>query len=104
MTARIYRPAKTAMQSGRRKSSRWLLEYERQTPMHVDPLMGWQGSSDISGQVRLTFSSRAAAEEYARRHNLDYTLIDTPPGEGRSRRGVSYADNFRHDRKIPWTH
>ncbi len=101
LQARIYRPAKTAMQSGQRKAARWILEYEPRSRPPIDPLMGWAGSSDTTGQIRLTFSSRQEAEAYARRRNLNYVIVDKP---ARKRHIVSYSDNFRFDRKVPWTH
>ncbi|MEN0001274.1 MAG: ETC complex I subunit [Pseudomonadota bacterium] len=99
--ARIYRPAKTAMQSGKGKAVRWLLEFDRSSAKRVEPLMGYTSSSDTSTQVKLYFDSKDEAVSYAKKHGLAYRLIE--PKEPRRRR-VAYADNFNFDRKQPWTH
>lgn len=91
--ARIYQPAKTAMQSGRAKTRDWLLEYAP-TPKQVDPLTGWTGSVDTLGQVRLRFPTREAAEEFAREKGLSYEVELPKPRKPRLK---SYADNFRFD-------
>ncbi len=96
MTARIYKPAKTAMQSGRAKTHLWLLEYEPASPKVVDPLMGWTGSSDMKAdQLRLKFETREAAIDYAERHGIDYRVEDQ---HERRIKPKSYADNFRWQR------
>ncbi len=101
MQARIYRPAKTAMQSGRAGSKDWVLEFEPESARRVEPLMGWTSSGDMRGQVRLNFETKEDAIGYARRQGLMYTLEE--PRERRPRR-KAYADNFRTGRAIPWTH
>ena len=96
MTARIYCPAKTAMQSGRAKSRRWLLEFAAQHAKTADPLMGWTSSSDMKAdELRLWFASREEAVAYAERHGIDYRVE-----QHNSRRiePKSYADNFRWQR------
>ncbi len=96
MTARIYRPTKTAMQSGRAKTRAWVLEFERRTASTIDPLMGWTGSADmLADQVRLTFDTREQAEDYARRQGIDYVVDEPKAGTTRPK---SYASNFRWDR------
>ena len=90
--ARIYRPAKTAMQSGRANTRDWILEFEPGEAQSPDPLMGWAGSHDTLRQVQLKFASRGAAEEYARRKRLRYEVEGE---EIRRTRIKSYADNFR---------
>ncbi len=96
MTARIYKPAKTAMQSGRAKTHLWLLEYEPASPKVVDPLMGWTGSSDMKAdQLHLKFETREAAIDYAERHGIDYRVEDQ---HERRIKPKSYADNFRWQR------
>jgi len=96
MTARIYKPAKTAMQSGRAKTHLWVLVYEPATPKFVDPLMGWTGSSDMKAdELRLEFESREAAIDYAERHGIAYRVEDQ---HDRRVRPKSYADNFRWQR------
>lgn len=89
--ARIYQPAKTAMQSGQAKTRFWLLEY---TPVRkfADPLMGWTGSSNTLQQLRLRFPSQEAAISYAKKHGIPYEL-EAPRSRGFKKK--SYADNFR---------
>ena len=101
MQARIYRPAKTAMQSGRAGSKDWVLEFEPESARRVEPLMGWTSSGDMRGQVRLRFETREEAIAYARRQGLMYALEE--PRERRPRL-KAYADNFRTGRAMPWTH
>lgn len=101
MLARIYRPAKTAMQSGRAKTERWVLEFEPELARTIDPLMGWTSSSDMNQEIRLTFDTREEAIAYAKAHKIPHQVIE--PKE-RRRKVKSYADNFAFDRKQPWTH
>ena len=101
MVARIYRPAKTAMQSGRAKTKRWVLDYEPESPREVEPLMGYTSSVDMKGQIRLFFDSREDAEAYAKAHGIPYRVIEA---HKRKTRSMAYADNFRYDRVTPWTH
>jgi hypothetical protein len=89
--ARIYRPAKTAMQSGRGNTKAWVLEFEP-LPKGHDPLMGWISSSDTRGQVRLRFATKEEALAYASRRRLDVQVEE--PHERRIK-PKSYADNFR---------
>ena len=90
--ARIYRPAKTAMQSGRANTKAWILEFEPQARKGHDPLMGWVGSADMNGQVRLRFATKEEALTFARRRGLD---VDVEEPHVRRIRPKSYADNFR---------
>jgi hypothetical protein len=92
MQARIYQPAKNAMQSGRGKTGQWVLEYETVTPRVPDPLMGWTSSGDTLNQVRLKFDSVEEAAQFAAREGLEYSI---QPGHERKIRPRSYADNFR---------
>ena len=93
---RIYRPAKTAMQSGRGGSaSSWVLEYEPAAPKQPDNLMGWLGSADTSSQVRVKFSSMEEAVAFARKKGLDYQVF---PENARQQKPKNYADNFRYDK------
>ena len=101
MVARIYRPAKTAMQSGKGKTVFWVIEHEPIAPKKVEPLMGYTSSSDMMSQVRMKFDTREEAIDYAERNGIEYRVIE--PKETR-RRAVSYSENFSYDRKIPWTH
>ena len=101
MLARIYRPAKTAMQSGKAKSKDWRLDFEPASARTIDPLMGWISSSDMNGQVRLTFETKEDAVAYAERHGIPFRLHEPqePPVILKA-----YADNFATARKQPWTH
>ncbi len=91
MDARIYRPAKTATQSGRAKTRGWVLEHAPRGRREVDSLMGWTGSSDTAAQVRLGFPSKEEAIAYARRRGLCYEVQEP---RDRRVRPKSYADNF----------
>jgi hypothetical protein len=93
--ARIYRPAKTAMQSGRAKTRKWVLDYEQATPRRPDPLMGWTSAADTLNQVQLRFDTLDEAIAFAGKHGLQYAVIE--PHE-RSLKAKAYADNFRYDR------
>lgn len=95
MDARIYQPTKTAMQSGRGNTKKWLLEYEPAEKKVNDPLMGWVGSGDMNGQIRLRFATKDEAVAYAERHGIPFQVIEP---HQRSIRPKSYADNFRFDR------
>ena len=91
MKARIYRPAKSAMQSGTARTRQWVLEFLAEHRKTIDPLMGWTGSQDMQRQVHLTFDTREEAESYAKRHGIDYNLRQD---HKRKRIIRSYADNF----------
>ena len=92
MKAKIYQPAKTAMQSGAANMQNWIVEYEPQEAKKKDTLMGWVGSGDMRGQLRLKFNSKADAIAYAERNGLAYHV--TEPNI-RSVRPKSYSDNFK---------
>ena len=101
MLARIFRPAKTAMQSGKAKTKDWVLEFAPASARKADPLMGWTQSSDMNGQIRLTFDTRDEAVAYAQSHGLAFQLFESKTPK---RIIKAYADNFAIDRKFPWTH
>ena len=101
MTARIYRPAKTAMQSGTAKTKKWVLDYEIEQPREVEPLMGWTSSGDMRQQLRLRFDSAEAAVAYCERHGIAYQVIEA---KSPARRTISYSDNFAFKRSEAWTH
>jgi hypothetical protein len=101
MIARIYKPAKTAMQSGLAKTREWVLDYEPEEPPQVEPLMGWTASGDMRQQVRLRFETAEEAVAYCERHGIPYELFEPKLVE---RRPISYADNFAFKRRDPWTH
>lgn len=101
MTALIYRPARNAMQSGKGKTKNWILVHDRSSARQIEPLMGYTSSSDMNSQVRLAFATCEEAEDYAKRQGLTYRVQAVHnPDVKRS----AYTDNFRHDRKTPWTH
>jgi len=94
--ARIYRPAKTAMQSGRAgRAKKWVLDYEPASRRDPDPLMGWSSALDTLNEVQLCFDTLDEAVAFATKHGLDYTLIEP---QARTAKTKSYADNFRYDR------
>ncbi|MEZ5791673.1 MAG: ETC complex I subunit [Nitratireductor sp.] len=101
MAARIYSPAKTAMQSGRAKTNGFILEFEPASPRRIEPLMGYTSSSDTRQQVRLRFDTLEQAKAYCEKHSIAYSV--QLPQEQRRRR-ASYSDNFAFNRKQPWTH
>jgi hypothetical protein len=101
MRARIYKPTRNAMQSGKARTKLWVLEYEPERPREVDPLMGWTSSSDMRQQVQLEFDTVEEAIAYATRHGIAYDLFEAHKPAPKSK---SYADNFRFDRKVPWSH
>jgi hypothetical protein len=101
MLARIYKPAKTAMQSGGAKTKEWVLEYEPATPREIDPLMGWTSSNDMLSQVRLFFETKEEAIEYAQKNGIPFRVFEPHP---RAFIKKSYADNFAFGRIGSWTH
>lgn len=103
MRARIYQPARTAMQSGTAKTHQWVLEFAPGEAREVDPLMGWTGSGDTQAQVRLRFESRAAAEAYADAKGIEFT-VTLPHARKPNVRPRGYGENFATDRKEVWTH
>ncbi|CUH65897.1 hypothetical protein TG4357_02116 [Thalassovita gelatinovora] len=103
MRARIYQPARNAMQSGMAKTRQWVLDYEPAEAREVDPLMGWTSSADTQTQVRLKFDSKEAALDYAKEHGLDAVVLDPHKRKPNLRAG-GYGENFATNRRAPWTH
>lgn len=98
MKARIYRPARTAMQqSGQADNQHWILEFAPRSSPYIDPLMGWTGSTDTTHQLRLNFTTQLEAEDYARRHELEFEV-----GEPKARiiKPKSYSANFAANKMI----
>ena len=91
-TARIFQKPKNAMQSGRARTSGWLLEFEPVTPQEPDPLTGWAGGGDTSNQVRISFDTLEEAQAYATREGFAYHVVPAPE---RKLKLQAYADNFR---------
>jgi hypothetical protein len=99
MKARIYRPAKNAMQSGLSNTRKWVLEFASDARKRNDPLMGWTGGGKTVEQVRMKFDTCEEAQEYAKRNGLDAVVL--APRE-RKARIKAYADNFSYGRKLAW--
>jgi len=93
--ARIYRPSKTAMQSGRAQTRSWVLEYEPASRRDPDPLMGWSSAQDTLNEVKMHFPTLDEAIAFAEKHRLEHTIIEP---QIRTPKTKSYADNFRSDR------
>ncbi|WGF90143.1 ETC complex I subunit [Marinivivus vitaminiproducens] len=91
MVARIFRPAKTAVSSGRFKTRSWVLEMEPRSRKEADPLMGWLGSDDTEQQLQLRFPTKEAAIAHAEREGIEYRVFE--PNE-RVVKPKSYAENF----------
>ena len=98
---RIYRPAKTAMQSGRACTRQWIVEFEPEARQEVDKLMGWTGHGDTRQQLRLRFDTREEAVAYAEKQGLDYEVSRE---RDRKVQRKAYADNFGAGRGSNWTH
>ena len=100
MTARIFLPARSAVQSGQAKDS-WVLQYAPEKPREIEPLMGWTSSTDMKSQVVLRFDSKEQAIAYAERNGIAYR-VEEP--KAATRKVISYSDNFRYNRLSPWSH
>ena len=100
MTARIYQPTRSAMQSVQAKGD-WLLEYEPEKPRQIEPLMGWTSSADMRSQVKLRFDTKEEAIAYAQRNGIAYRVEEPKLA---ARKVVSYSDNFKSNRAVPWSH
>jgi|TARA_B110000438_G_scaffold233120_1_gene229057 hypothetical protein len=90
---RIYRPAKTAMQSGRSNTLKWVLEFEPSDGLSTDALMGWSGSHDTARQLKIKFSTKEEVVAYAKRCGFTYRVMS--PKE-RTVKPRAYADNFSY--------
>jgi hypothetical protein len=101
MLARIYKPARNAMQSGKAATLNWVLEYEPERKPAADPLMGYTSTSDMRRQIRLEFPTQEEAVQYAQRNGIPYTVIEAKAAAPKK---LSYSDNFRTGRPEPWTH
>ena len=101
MLARIYQPARSAMQSGKARTVKWVLEYEPERPREVEPLMGWTASADMRQQVALEFDTLDEAVAYAQKNAIPFQVFEPHKPSAKAK---SYSDNFRFDRKIQWTH
>tara|TARA_B100000073_G_C23268912_1_gene385553 strand:+ start:39 stop:320 length:282 start_codon:yes stop_codon:yes gene_type:complete len=88
--AKIYKPSKTAMQSGTKKYDKWVIEFISDQP-GINPLMGWESSTDTSSELKLEFSSKDLAIDYAKKNKINFELIEP---KIRKINKKSYADNF----------
>lgn len=101
MTARIFKPAKNAMQSGQATTREWQLDFEPEQPRAIEPLMGWTSSTDMKQQLTLRFDTKDEAIAYCERQGIPYQVHE--PRES-LRKAAAYADNFAFRRVEPWTH
>ena len=90
--AKIYKPSKTAMQSGTKKFDKWIIEFIAEKP-GINPLMGWESSSDTYSELNLEFKTKELAIEYAKKNKIDYELIEP---NSRKINKKTYADNFKN--------
>ena len=100
MLAKIYQPARSAMQSGQAKTRDWVLEFVPADARWIEPLMGWTGSDDMNSQVQLSFPTREEAIAYAERHGIAYEVFE-PKRRGHILRQNGYGDNFATGRRTP---
>jgi hypothetical protein len=100
-TARIFKPAKNAMQSGKAQTQEWRLTYEPEQPRTIEPLMGWTSSGDMRQQLALHFDTKEEAVAYCEREGIPYQVIEP---KAPVHRQIAYADNFAFGRAEPWTH
>ena len=101
MSARIYKPSPSATQSGKASTKLWVLVYEPEAAMHVEPLMGWTSSGDMNRQITLRFATKEEAVAYAERNGLAYRVEEPKPVVQKL---FSYSDNFKSSRLGQWTH
>lgn len=103
MRARLYKPARNAMQSGTARTRDWILEFAPANAREIDPLMGWTSSGDTQSQVKLRFESREAALAYAEENGIE-TIISEPKSRKANIRQGGYGENFATNRRTVWTH
>lgn len=103
MRARIYQPARNAMQSGQAKTKEWVLDFAPASSREIDPLMGWTSSTDTQTQVRMRFESKEAALAYAEAHGIDAVVLE-PKKRAHNVRPGGYGENFATSRRTVWTH
>jgi hypothetical protein len=101
MTARIYKPARTAMQSGQANTKDWVVDFEPEVARQVEPLMGWTSSFDTRAQVKLRFETKEEAIAYCERNGIAFQVSED---KAPARRVISYSDNFAFRRRDAWTH
>jgi NADH dehydrogenase (ubiquinone) Fe-S protein 4 len=91
--AKIYIPTKSAMQSGKGNVKKWILEFETQDT-GINPMMGWETSTDTMSEVKLEFDSKELAIDFAKKNNIEYYIIEPQKNKIVKK---SYADNFVKD-------
>ena len=101
MVLRIYKPSKTAMQSGRSKTKTWIAEYITNESIEKDSLMGWNMSKDTKSQIKVFFQSKEEAIFWAKKNNYPFEVIKY---NSRKIKPKKYSDNFSFNKKEPWTH
>jgi len=88
--AKIYKPSRTAMQSGKRNSKKWILEFDT-LDTGINSLMGWTSSKDTMSEVKLEFLTREEAINYVKKNNIDYYVVEPEKSKIVKK---SYSDNF----------
>ncbi|CBI76386.1 NADH-ubiquinone oxidoreductase [Bartonella clarridgeiae 73] len=101
MIARIYSPAKTPMQSGKRNTGFWILQYEPVQTKMIEPLMGYTATADINSQIKIRFKTKEEAIAFAVKNAIPYRVENLHKP---LQRAISYSDNFHNSRQQPWTH
>ena len=95
MKAILYKPAKTAMQSGTRNTKKWTLVFETKDRKFIEPLMGWTGAKDTNKQLRMNFDTAEQALEFAKRNNIE---VEVEAVKARKIVPKTYAENFSYYR------
>src|SRR5688500_3893244 len=101
MSARIYKPSKSATQSGLARTKQWLLVFDQDKPREIEPLMGWTSSGDTRQQLSLWFDTKDEAIAYAEREAIAYRVEEAQDSK---RRLIAYSDNSKFNRVDRWTH
>ena len=101
MTIKIYKPAKTAMQSGNKNTKKWLAEFISDIDTRKDTLMGWNSSLDTKSQIKVFFDTKEQAIAWAKKNSYQYFVVEP---KQRKIKPKNYASNFDTNRKEPWTH
>ena len=87
---KIYKPSKTAMQSGKKNTKNWVLEFETLNNS-TSPLMGWESSNDTMSEVKLEFETKDQAINYAKKNNYTFNVVESQKTKIILK---SYSDNF----------
>jgi hypothetical protein len=102
MPVRIYKPSRSAMQSGKAMAEHWVVEFETEKPRTAEPLMGWTSSADTRQQIKLSFPTKEEAIAYCEREGLAHVVLPEAPVARVIKK--SYSDNFKFGRSDNWTH